>query len=263
MRWKTWTVVWKLVASGTCLAIHFGSWIWSLEHTSLEHSLLFVTAHPLVIVFGQYALYAMKFLSSKPSIGELVGSILGFCGLAITFLDVNNGNSKVTAIGDFAAFLGAVSVIGYFVAGRVLRKWMPLFMYAFPVTLLASILLAFAAIFEKGSPPQLIVFGFVTNQSWILYISYIAVFPGIFGHTGINYVLKHLQPLIVSVTLLTEPVLGSFIGFFLKVADIPGLYTFLGTPIIFFGLILVTVSAARRERQLAQQSVEIPKKDEV
>ncbi|GFR49511.1 hypothetical protein Agub_g11552, partial [Astrephomene gubernaculifera] len=36
-----------LAASGACLAVHFGSWVWGLQHTSLPHSLLLVSATPL------------------------------------------------------------------------------------------------------------------------------------------------------------------------------------------------------------------------
>ncbi|MEK9865985.1 MAG: hypothetical protein VW544_06420, partial [Euryarchaeota archaeon] len=35
-----------LIGSGIALAIHFAAWTWSLDHTSLAHSLLFVTSHP-------------------------------------------------------------------------------------------------------------------------------------------------------------------------------------------------------------------------
>lgn len=60
-------------------------------------------------------------------------SILGFVGLAITVLDSTRPGSTASVLGDFLAFLGAVAVIGYLLAGRNLRGWMPLFLYAFPV----------------------------------------------------------------------------------------------------------------------------------
>ena len=41
-----------LLASGLALALHFGSWVASLDSTSLTHSLLFVTAHPIIIIVG-------------------------------------------------------------------------------------------------------------------------------------------------------------------------------------------------------------------
>ena len=31
-----------LIGSGVCLFLHFGLWVWSLDHTTLTHSLLFV-----------------------------------------------------------------------------------------------------------------------------------------------------------------------------------------------------------------------------
>ena len=44
---RDWQVI---LASSAFLAVHFGAWVWSLDHTSLIHSLLFVSMHPLVIV---------------------------------------------------------------------------------------------------------------------------------------------------------------------------------------------------------------------
>jgi drug/metabolite transporter (DMT)-like permease len=44
---------WKLlVGSGVCLALHFSFWVWSLDHTSLTHSLLFVCSTPVIIALG-------------------------------------------------------------------------------------------------------------------------------------------------------------------------------------------------------------------
>ena len=41
-----------ILGSGVALAAHFGTWVTSLDHTSLAHSLLFVTSHPIIIVAG-------------------------------------------------------------------------------------------------------------------------------------------------------------------------------------------------------------------
>ena len=39
-----------MFVSSIFLGAHFGSWVWSLDHTSLLHSLLFVSIHPIVLV---------------------------------------------------------------------------------------------------------------------------------------------------------------------------------------------------------------------
>ena len=48
-----------ITLSGCALALHFGSWVASLDATSLTHSLLFVTAHPLIIIVGMGVLLSL------------------------------------------------------------------------------------------------------------------------------------------------------------------------------------------------------------
>ncbi len=50
----------------------------------------------------------------------------------------------------------------------------------------------------------------------------------------------------VSVLLLLEPVIGSFLGYFFHQSTLPGLFTFLGGPVIIAGCVWVTVSAYKR-----------------
>lgn len=234
-------VIGIIVGSGVCLWIHFASWVWSLDHTSLTHSLLFVTAHPLVIVAGMLVLG--KSLSRK----EIAGSIIGFIGAAITLLGITT-EGDVTLVGDLAAFLGAIAIVGYLAAGRILRQWMPLFIYAFPVTLIAAVLLAISSILLEGTSisnisTSLELFGWL-NSAWLPAVFYLAAVPGIVGHTGINGVLKYVNPLVISVAVLFEPLIGSLIGWSLGTAQIPGLFTWVGGFFLIGGVILVTLGHA-------------------
>lgn len=228
-----------IIGSGLCLWLHFGSWVWSLDHTTLPRSLLFVTSHPLVIVLGLW-------LINKPVKKESsIGAIIGFIGAAIIILGVES-EGKASLIGDLAAFIGAVTVVGYFTAGRVLRGWMPLFVYAFPVTFLASMLLAISSILQEGanfdsSNSILYVFGWL-NAVWFPYIAYLAIGPGLIGHTGINGVLKWFSPLIISVCLVMEPLIGSIIGYFFVSTETPGMETLIGGAILIIGTLMVTTS---------------------
>ena len=60
-----------ILISALFLALHFGSWIWSLDHTSLVHSLLFVTSHPLVVVG------IMPIIGSQVRKGHVLGASIG------------------------------------------------------------------------------------------------------------------------------------------------------------------------------------------
>ena len=237
----------KLIfASSIFLALHFGSWVWSLDNTSLVHSLLFVTSHPIIIVL------IMPILGSSVTKSHIFGAFLGVFGAIITFGDIDKGG-EVSFIGDFAAFIGAVTVVGYMFIGRHLRSncKMPVFIYAFPVTLGAGIWLAFSAlIFEpislSDSIPEYKLFGWI-DSAWLLWVVYLSVGPGLAGHTGINTVLKWFPPIVVSVILLFEPVIGGLIGWIFTTELTLGFWTLLGGPIMLIGAIIITIEENRNQ----------------
>ncbi len=223
-----------ILASGAFLALHFGFWVTSLDYTSLTHSLLFVTAHPLVILIG------MILFVRKPNGMELIGGIAAFVGAAISLLDAGDvqGDRSVTFFGDQLAFLGAVFVVGYLVCGRVLREWMPLFIYAFPVTLLGGLILLPASMLLEGDYSQYGAFGYIGHETlvWFVLLAFVA---GILGHTGLNYCLKYVSPLLISISVTLEPVLGSIIGWMFFSTGVPGMWTWIGGPILILGIISI------------------------
>ena len=232
-----------LTASGICLALHFGTWLMSLDRTTLTHSLLFVTAHPLVIIIGLWLL-------RKPATKiQSIGALVGFVGAAVV---VGGGASEtgVSLYGDFLAFLGAVTVVGYLAIGRMVRGWMPVFLYAFPVTLVSAIALTAWAILSEGLTFNLDdmtgAFGWI-SITWILYVGYLALGPGLLGHTGINAVLRWIPPLTISMMLIMEPVIGSIIGWIVGVDSIPQIWTLIGGLLMVSGLALVTFDSESEE----------------
>ena len=107
----------------------------------------------------------MPILGSKIRRGHVIGASVGFFGAALTLKDID-ADGEVTLIGNFFAFIGAVTVVGYLFAGRYLRseRNMPLFIYAFPVTFLSALWLTPASIIIEGTSfsqtlPELGVFG--------------------------------------------------------------------------------------------------------
>ena len=225
-----------LLGSGISLGLHMGAWVWSLDNTSLTHSLLFVTIHPLIIVFG--ALLLRKYVPKQ----QVFGASIGFVGGGITLLGIS-AESDVTLLGDIAAIIGAIAVVGYFLAGRKLRQWMPLFVYILPVTVIAAIFLAIMSMMLEGTvfsmgDENISMFGWMSS-SWIWYVVYLAVFPGVVGHAGISAVLRWFPPIIVSVAYLFEPLVGSFIGWIFGTTGIPSLWTWVGATVLMIGTVLV------------------------
>ena len=241
LRWKE--SMHLLAFSGFCLALHFGTWLMSLDRTTLTHSLLFVTAHPLVIIIGLWLL-------RKPATKlQSIGALVGFVGAAVV---VGGGatESGVSLYGDFLAFMGAVTIVGYLAIGRMVRGWMPLFLYAFPVTLISAIVLTLWAIIVEDLTFNLDdisgAFGWL-SVTWIIYVGYLALGPGLLGHTGINAVLRWIPPLTISMILIMEPVIGSIIGWVVGVDSIPQLWTIIGGSLMISGLALVTFGSETQE----------------
>lgn len=223
-----------ILGSGLALAAHFGTWVSSLDHTSLAHSLLFVTSHPIIIVAGT------ALLVRRPHRLETLGALIGLLGAGITLLDAGN-DGEVTLWGDMLAFAGAITVVGYIVAGRILREWMPVFVYAVPVTLIGGILLIPFSIIMGEETAAL---GWIESDllSWFILLAFLA---GIVGHTGLNACLRWLPPLTISFAVTLEPIIGAFIGWFFFSEGVPGKWTWIGGSILILGILFVIKGGAK------------------
>lgn len=249
---RTWAL---LSASGVALAAHFGAWVASLDQTTLTHSLLFVTAHPLVIVIGMALLASVVGAVRPPRRNEAFGALICFIGAAITLLDTGSqqGDQTATVVGDALAFGGAVFVVGYIVVGRILRTWLPIFLYAFPVTLIAALLLLPLSYLVEPSFSEYGVFGW-TDRAFFGWFLLLALVAGLLGHTGLNTCLRYISPLVVSVSVTLEPVLGSIIGWLFFEAGVPGRWTWLGGMVLLTGLMTVVVAGEQASQEANNQN---------
>ena len=120
-----------------------------------------------------------------------------------------------------------------------------MFVYAFPVTAIGAILLTIASIGLEGTSYSGItdfsVFGWI-DPIWLPAVLYLAIGPGLVGHTGINAVLKWISPVIISVSVMIEPILGTVIGMFLGTATAPDPWTWFGGGLILIGIYAVTTT---------------------
>ena len=243
-RW--WRNMPLMVISGVCLGAHFGLWVWGLQNTSLAHSLLLVCCTPLLLSLGSLV------LCIPVSTAEIGSSVLGAAGVGVMTADVGavvkGQDDAVTWYGDVLSLGAAAAIVGYMLVGHRLRQWMPLFLYAFPVTFTAAVVLALASAAVEGAGADGIV-GWVFNPRAFTVVAYLALGPGLVGHTGYNGVLRYISPLAVSVSLTMEPLFGSLLGWGLGVAAPPGWPTFAGGAMLTAAVVLVVVATKRREKQ--------------
>ncbi|AFO58829.1 MULTISPECIES: DMT family transporter [Natrinema] len=224
------------VAAGIALAIHFASWFESLNHTSVAASVTIVQVQPVFVALG-----AALLLDERISRATGVGIVVAIAGAAAMSLgDAGSGAlTGATTYGNALALLGAVTVAGYTLAGRSIRQRVPVFPYV-TVVYGACVIALFLLVGAQGHP----YVGYPTRE-WLLFLG-LAVGPGILGHTVSNWVLAHLESVVVSVAWLGEPVGATLLAFVL-LAEVPDAITVGGGIVVLAG---VAVTTLEREQSL-------------
>jgi drug/metabolite transporter (DMT)-like permease len=204
------------IASGLFLAVHFGTWISSLEYTSVASSALFVTTSPLWV-----ALLSPMLLNERLTRAAIVGLALTILGGTVIGLSdacvIQNGIQcpELSQIiqgrvmwGNFLALTGALAVTGYLIIGRKLRAGMALVPYIFLVYGMAAVALIII-MFAAGLSP----IGYeAKTYGWIFLL---AAVPQLIGHTTFNWALRYLPAAFIAVTTLIEPVGSAILAYFL------------------------------------------------
>jgi drug/metabolite transporter (DMT)-like permease len=214
---------WGLAAvSAACLAAHFAFWITSLEHTSVASSVIIVTANPILVAIGARLLLRE---AASPSVMVGIGMAL-FGGLVITVGDWDLGDRRL--YGDFLAFLGAVAVAGYYIAGRSLRERLSLFGYIAPVYGGAAVILL-VVVMVTGTAMS----GFSLETYG--YLALVGVLPQLVGHSSLNWSLGYLPATLVATAVMAEPV-GATLLAWVVLDETPPVATVAGGALVLSGV---------------------------
>ena len=229
--------------SGIFLALHFATWISSLEYTSVASSVVFVSTGPLWVALLS-PLLLKEHLAKTAFIGLGLslagGAIIGLsdacawdAGLSYPALqDILQGRAMW---GNFLALAGAWTVTGYLIIGRKLRAGLSLVPYIFMVYGFAAIVLIII-MFASGNSPL----GYAPKTyGWIFLL---AVIPQLIGHSTYNWALKYMPATFVAVTTLGEPI-GSAGLALLILNETPTLATLIGGALILSGITLASRQA--------------------
>ncbi len=219
--------------AGVCLALHFATWITSLEYTTVASSVVLVQTTPLFVAMLSPMLLREQ-ISRRLWIGVLVATvgtlIVGIsdaCGPG-GCLPVGQLVEGSALFGDLLALAGAAAGAGYVIAGRRVRRSVSLIPYIGIAYGAAAVVLVAASLLE-GAP----IIGF--GSSTYLWLILLAVLPQLFAHTAYNWALGYVAAAVVSLVLLAEPVASGILAFaFLE--ETPTLLRLAGGVIILIGI---------------------------
>jgi drug/metabolite transporter (DMT)-like permease len=226
--------------SGLFLAVHFATWISSLEYTSVASSAVFVSTGPLWV-----AMLSPVLLNEKLGRIAILGLILSLAGGTVIGLSDacswNQGIScpNISGIlhgramwGNFLALLGAWAMTGYLIIGRKIRASLSLVPYIFLVYGMAAIVLIIFMLASGNSP-----FGY--EPGTYVWIFLLAIVPQLIGHSTFNWALKHMSATFVAVSTLGEP-LGSAVLAIFILNEYPSYLVLFGGILILAGITLVS-----------------------
>jgi drug/metabolite transporter (DMT)-like permease len=221
--------------SGSFLAIHFATWISSLEFTTVASSVVFVSTSPLWVAI-------LAPLTIKEPISRIIIIGMGLAligGMIVGVSDscsLSEGSIQCpplgvfiggeTFLGDILALAGALAGAGYILIGRRLRERMSLIPYIFVVYGIAAVILI-GIMFAAGETP-------IGHPSQIYFwLVLLALIPQLLGHSTFNWALRYLSATYVSITLLGEPIGSAILAYFF-LNEIP-------TGLMVFGAILILI----------------------
>ena len=227
--------------AGVLLALHFATWILSLESTSVASSVVLVTTQPLWVAL--LAPFALKERLSPfiviglfvVLLGTVVIGVSDVCQQASTFAcpPLTEFIQGKAFLGDLLALAGAWAGAGYILIGRSLRPKLSLTPYIFLVYGMAGLVLI-AMVAVSGQPS----FGF--SPIIYLYLLLLALLPQLLGHSSFNWALAHLPASYVSIALLGEPVGASILAAIL-LGEFPSGLKLGGIALILAGILVATI----------------------
>lgn len=191
--------------SGLFLAIHFWTWISSLEYTSVASSAALVTTNPLWVGLASAVL-----LRERPATAAIAGIALTVGGSVLIFAADSGGRAGAATnplLGNVLALIGAISASGYLLVGRALRAHISLTAYVWLAYMVAAMLLGVALAASGTSLSALPV------PAWG-FMALLAIGPQLVGHTAFNWAVRRLTATFVAIAILGEPVGAAILAWF-------------------------------------------------
>jgi drug/metabolite transporter (DMT)-like permease len=210
---------------GFITALHFFFYIWSLEFTTIAHSLALVYTAPIFVT-----LFAATMLGERIDRRKYLGIPVVVLGVALlSGFEPALGGRMV--FGDLLAIGSAVTFGLYSVAGRRERDHQPLLRYAGGVYAAAAL--------------WLLPLALATATGWhglgpLAAIVALGVFPLGIGHTLYNASLRRVHPTFVNL-IATQEVTGGVLLGALLLGEVPSALTLVGVLVTLLGVALVLV----------------------
>jgi drug/metabolite transporter (DMT)-like permease len=211
----------RSVLAGLFLAVHFATWITSLDYTSVANSVIIVTTQPIWA-----ALLGIWFLRERVPVATFGAIALAFAGVTV----ISGGNPAAGGrLGDLLALIGAITAASYLVVGRRVRRRVATLGYVLIAYSTAAVALLIWGLIIKTR------FSGLPTWTWF-WIAAAALGPSVIGHTLYNRALGEFSAHAVATTILGGETLLATVLAMIVLAEYPGPWAFVGAIPIAIGV---------------------------
>jgi drug/metabolite transporter (DMT)-like permease len=228
--------------SGLFLALHFATWITSLEYTTVASSVVLVSTTPLwvallsPITLKEPVTRKMLLGMGMALVGGVVIGISDACIVSENGLICRDAAEFIRGeafLGNILALIGALMAAGYLMVGRKLRNQISNTSYVFIVYSMAAVILVVIVLISGNS-----LIGYPREA--YLWFLLLAIIPQLMGHSTFNWALGYLSAAYVSISMLGEPI-GSTILAYIVLDETPTLFMIFGAILIMAGIYLASL----------------------
>ena len=225
------------LGAGLFLAMHFATWISSLEYTSVASSTALVTTNLLWVGLVSFFVFRERL---HPIM--LAGLVISLGGSALIFWsDSRHGTAgRHPLLGNALAIVGSWCFSGYLLVGRKVRAGLSLSAYVW-LAYGASALILVSTCLVGGVPLS----GYSTPA--LLVMLGMALGPQLLGHTSYNWALKYVSPTFVAVVTLGEPV-GSALMAWVFFGERFALWQAIGFVLLLGGIYLAAIGEMKHKQ---------------
>ncbi len=182
---------WRGVLAGGFYGLHFGTWVWSIELTTVAASVTLVTATPILLV-----IYGWWSGRDRPTNALLTAITVSAIGM-ILIGGTDFGSGWRPLVGDALALAGAGAMAAYMVTVRRLGH-VDLGAFLTVAILVGSALLLTTAT-ALGIPIR------AASSEALFWLALAALIPQLIGHTLLTWCLRHSSPARVAMATVAEP----------------------------------------------------------
>ena len=195
--------------AGLALAVHFATWIASLEFTSVAVSTLLVTTTPLWT-----EMYDIVRERRAPGGAFVLSLVLGFAGVTLVASQRSSGAPPVPGhalTGDLLALAGSLAIGAYLLivrdAGANVDGTRLATRHIVTRTYMWAALMLVVTALAARQPP--LALSNVVAWSGIVAM---ALVSQLLGHTALNAALRDFRPSVVALSTLAEPVVAAVLA---------------------------------------------------